>query len=32
LHRQNDIGFELCKDPPIPVVIGVYPMRPVLRT
>lgn len=32
LHRQNDIGFELCMDPPIPVVIGVYPMRPVLRT
>jgi hypothetical protein len=31
LLRQNDVGLEFCKDPPMPVVIGVYPMRPVVR-
>jgi hypothetical protein len=32
LLRQNDIGVELCRDPSTPVVVGVYPMRPVVRT
>ena len=31
LVRQGDIGFELSLDPSTPVVIGVYPMRPVIR-
>jgi hypothetical protein len=32
LVRQHDVGLELCKDPSLPVVIGIYPMRPVLRS
>ena len=32
LLRQNDIGVEFCRDPSIPVIIGVYPMRPIART
>ncbi len=32
LVRQGDVGFELSLDPVSPVVIGVYPMRPVTRT
>jgi hypothetical protein len=32
LLRQNDIGIELCRDPAMPVVVGVYPMRPVSRS
>jgi hypothetical protein len=32
LLRQNDIGIELCRDPSTPVIVGVYPMRPVVRT
>ena len=31
LLRAGDIGYELSLDPRTPVVIGVYPMRPVPR-
>lgn len=31
LLRSGDIGYELSLDPVTPVVIGVYPMRPVAR-
>src|SRR5436190_6955188 len=29
LLRSGDIGVELSRDPPVPIVIGVYAMRPV---
>jgi hypothetical protein len=32
LLRAGDIGFELSMDPRTPVVIGVYPMRPIPRS
>jgi len=32
LLRAGDIGFELSLDPIAPIVVGVYPMRPVPRT
>jgi hypothetical protein len=32
LLRGGDIGFELSLDPRTPIVIGLYPMRPVART
>ena len=31
LLRSGDIGVELSHDPPVPIVIGVYAMRPVSR-
>ncbi|MEA2622534.1 MAG: hypothetical protein QOH61_1444 [Chloroflexota bacterium] len=31
LARTGDIGLELSHDPPVPIVIGVYAMRPVSR-
>jgi hypothetical protein len=31
LLRGGDIGFELSLDPISPIVVGVYPMRPVPR-
>ena len=31
LLRGGDIGYELSLDPVTPVVVGVYPMRPVTR-
>jgi len=31
LLRGGDIGFELSMDPMSPIVVGVYPMRPVTR-
>ncbi|MEO5885412.1 MAG: hypothetical protein ABIQ58_07865 [Candidatus Limnocylindrales bacterium] len=31
LLRAGDIGYELSLDPRTPIVIGVYPMRPVPR-
>ena len=31
LVRDGDIGLELCYDPSVPIVVGVYPMRPVTR-
>jgi hypothetical protein len=32
LARAGDIGFELSLDPIAPIVVGVYPMRPVPRS
>ena len=32
LLRGGDIGYELSLDPRTPIVIGLYPMRPVART
>jgi hypothetical protein len=32
LLRAGDVGYELSMDPLTPVVVGVYPMRPVPRT
>jgi hypothetical protein len=31
LARDGDIGLELCHDPLVPIVVGVFPMRPVTR-
>ena len=31
LLRQGDIGVELCRDPSVPIVMGVFAMRPVTR-
>jgi hypothetical protein len=31
LVRQGEVGLELCRDPRVPIVIGVYPMRPITR-
>ena len=31
LCMQGEIGFELCRDPHVPIVIGVYAMRPISR-
>jgi hypothetical protein len=31
LVRSGDIGYELSLDPASPIVIGVYPMRPISR-
>jgi hypothetical protein len=31
LLRGGEIGYELSLDPHTPIVIGVYPMRPVPR-
>ncbi len=28
----GDVGYELSLDPDVPVVVGVYPMRPVPRS
>jgi hypothetical protein len=32
LLRGGDIGYELSLDPISPIVVGVYPMRPVSRS
>lgn len=32
LVRQGDVGYELLLDPVCPVVVGVFPMRPVPRS
>jgi hypothetical protein len=32
LLRGGDVGFELSLDPITPIVVGVYPMRPVPRS
>src|SRR3990170_2801989 len=32
LVRDGDVGLELCRDPLVPIVVGVYPMRPVTRS
>jgi hypothetical protein len=31
LLRGGDIGYELSLDPITPIVVGVYPMRPITR-
>ncbi len=31
LVRQGEIGVELCRDPRVPIAVGVYPMRPITR-
>ena len=31
LVRDGDVGVELCRDPSVPIVVGVFPMRPVTR-
>ncbi|MDQ3938761.1 MAG: hypothetical protein M3253_08805 [Chloroflexota bacterium] len=31
LAREGDIGLELSHDPQVPIVVGVYAMRPVSR-
>jgi hypothetical protein len=31
LLRQGEIGVELCHDPTVPIVVGVYATRPVAR-
>jgi hypothetical protein len=30
--RDGEVGLELGKDPPMPIVVGVFPMRPVTRS
>jgi hypothetical protein len=32
LLRSGDIGYELLLDPASPLIVGVFPMRPVPRT
>ena len=32
LLRGGDIGYELSLDPIAPIVVGVYPMRPISRS
>jgi len=31
LARDGDIGLELSQDPCVPIVVGVFPMRPIVR-
>lgn len=31
LLRQGEVGVELCRDPRVPIAVGVYPMRPITR-
>jgi len=31
LVRDGDVGLELSQDPTAPIVVGVYPMRPISR-
>ncbi len=31
LVRAGEVGYELQLDPEAPIIIGVYPMRPVTR-
>lgn len=32
LVRQGEVGMELCQDPSVAVAVGVFPMRPILRS
>jgi hypothetical protein len=32
LLRGGDVGYELSLDPSSPIVVGLYPMRPVPRS
>lgn len=31
LLRQGEVGVELCRDPRVPIAVGVYPIRPITR-
>ena len=31
LVRQGEVGLELCRDPHVPIVVGVYAMKPIPR-
>ncbi len=31
LFRAGDVGYELSYDPISPIVVGVFPMRPIAR-
>jgi len=31
LMRQGEVGVELCRDPRVPIAVGVYPTRPITR-
>lgn len=31
LVRQGEVGVELCRDPRVPIVVGVFPIRPLTR-
>jgi hypothetical protein len=31
LVKDGDVGLELSQDPTVPIVVGVYPMRPITR-
>jgi hypothetical protein len=31
LVRDGDVGVELSHDPTVPIVVGVYPIRPISR-
>ena len=31
LVRAGEVGYELQLDPEAPIIVGVYPMRPVTR-
>jgi hypothetical protein len=31
LVRDGDVGLEISQDPTVPIVVGVYPMRPITR-
>jgi hypothetical protein len=31
LMRQGDVGYELLLDPTSPIIVGVFPIRPVQR-
>lgn len=31
LIRQGEVGLEMSHDPPVPIVVGVYPIRPIPR-
>ena len=32
LVRDGEVGLELSRDPEVPIVVGVFPMRPVTRS
>jgi len=32
LVLQGDVGFELLLDPTSPIIVGVFPVRPVQRS
>jgi hypothetical protein len=32
LVRQGDVGYELLLDPTSPIIVGVFPLRPIQRS